>query len=235
MVCECENNSYFIFDKQDYDLIKDYYWNFQKNKVYTHINRKTVSLARFLTNTTTPNEKVLLKNKDKTDYRRANLYTGNTYIKEKDYYIGSCFNDEKFLVDQDDYEWIKKYKWHVDKNGYVLTKINNKSFKQHRMILGLDTSDLIEVDHINHNQLDNRKSNLRLVNRSQQNMNKRTGVSNKSGKKGVYKMVGYDNKWCVQIDADGKKYYLGSFGSFEEAAKVREEAAIKLHGKYKCE
>ena len=234
MICEC-GDKYFKFDKDDYERIKQHHWSIsKKNRVYTHINKKEISLSRFLTYTNDPNIKVLLKNRDVTDYRKQNLYVGNTYIEKDDYYIGICFNDEEFLIDKDDYEWVKKYKWHVDKNGYVLTKINGKSYKQHRMILNLTSNDLEEVDHINHNQLDNRKKNLRLVSRSQQNMNERISKINTSGKKGVYKMSGYD-KWCAQINANGKRYYLGSYNNYEDAVNARLEAACKLHQEYQCE
>lgn len=236
MVCECPNNQYFIFDPEDYERLKDHFWNFHKNKVCTHINRKPVSLSHFLLNIPGHNstEKILMKNKDIHDYRKQNLYLGNTYIEKDNWYVGICFNGEEFLIDKEDFPLISMYKWHVDKNGYLLTKIGKSSYKQHRMILGLTTSNDIEVDHINHNQLDNRKCNLRLVNRSHQCMNTRKPVTNTSGKKGVYKMTGYD-KWCAQIDENGNRHYLGSFDTIEAAIKARERAAIKMHKEYKCD
>lgn len=110
MICECEKG-YFIFDKEDYEKIKLYYWNFTtRNQVVTHIQRKSVQLSRFLTGITDKSSRILFKNRDFTDYRRENLYSGNTYIEKDDYYIGKCFNDEEFLIDKEDYEWIKEYR-----------------------------------------------------------------------------------------------------------------------------
>lgn len=237
LICECSNNEYFILDKADYEKLKDHYWSFSKTnkKFYTHINREYISLSKFLLDIPKESKKqVLLKNKDYHDYRRSNLYTGNTYIDMGNYYIGKCFNDEEFLIDKEDFDRLSKFQWHVDGNGYVLTKIDGVSYKQHRMILNLTTSDDIEVDHINHNQLDNRKNNLRLANRCQQCMNTRKQKDNTSGVKGVYKITGY-NRWAAQINANGKRYYLGSYDSLEEAVAVRREAENQLHGEYKCQ
>lgn len=181
-----------------------------------------------------PDKKVLRKNKKGYDYRKSNLFAGNTYIKKDNYYEGYCFNGEMFLIDAEDYDLIKPYTWHVDKNGYVIAKINGEVFKQHRMILGLSKTDPREVDHIHHNQLDNRKSQLRIVNRSQNCINKRLLKANTSGIKGVYyskskNKLGY---WIAQISFDGKRHYLGCFKNKEDAIKARKEAEIKYHKEF---
>lgn len=232
MVCECPNEKYFIFDKEDYDKIKNYFWNFNnKGSVITHINRKVVMLKRFLLDVTDPSKKVLIRNKDNTDYRKQNLFYGNIYKEYEDYYEGECFDGQKFKIDKEDYEKIKPYVWHVDSNGYVIGKVNGEVFKQHRFILNLSKTDKREVDHIYHDQLDNRKKNLRIVNRSQNCQNERIPSSNSSGVKGIYKQKGYD-KWMVQINNQGKRYYLGSYANLDEAIKVRKEAEQKMHGEY---
>lgn len=72
-----------------------------------------------------------------------------------------------------------------------------------------------DVDHINHHVNDNRKSNLRICTRSQNNMNRKG--------KGVcwYKAR---NKWTASITKDNKKYFLGYYDNYEEALKVRKKA-----------
>ena len=53
-----------------------------------------------------------------------------------------------------------------------------------RLIMDCDDSSL-QVDHINHDTLDNRKRNLRVVTVSQNNMNKDVRSDNTSGHTGV--------------------------------------------------
>ena len=182
---------------------------------------------------TKSSKRVLRKNNQIHDYRKSNLFAGNTYIDCGDFYKGICFNGEEFLIDKDDYEMIKPYVWHVDSNGYVITKIKNEVFKQHRMILGLDKGDDREVDHIYHNQLDNRKSQLRIADRYENCMNERLSKLNTSGVKGVYQSSD-GQRWLAQITARGVKYYLGSYIDFEDAVHARKEAENKYHKEYAC-
>lgn len=233
MIGILDTGDQFIIDKEDYDLVSQYYWYMRRTQIYANINQKEVSLGRFIVGVTDPKKKVIRRNCSQYDYRRSNLYAGNTYICKGDYYEGYCFNNEVFLIDADDYELIKPYAWHVDKNGYVITKINGEVFKQHRMIMGLSKNDSREVDHIHHNQLDNRKSELRIVNRSQNCINERISSNNKSGVKGVY--FSQQNKygyWIAQISVNNKKHYLGCFSNKKDAIKARKEAEIKYHGEY---
>lgn len=233
MVCECSDGKYFIFDKEDYEKIKPYYWNFQNGRVRTHIKRKSIGLPQFILGLEQPNQKVFLLSDDKSDYRKSNFYYKNTYIEYDDYYEGICYDGKRFKIDKEDYPLVSQYIWHVDSNGYVITKINGETFKQHRMILKLGKDDPREVDHIHHDQLDNRKQKLRIVTRSQNCMNTRKGINNLSGIKGVYKMKSY-NKWIAQIKENGKCHYLGCFNSLEEAAQARYEAEQKYHAEYAC-
>lgn len=233
MVCICNDDIKIKVDIDMVEKMQDLYWGYRKGRVYSTTNGQHQGLAQFIMGSNFKGEKILFNTDDHFDYRRKNLYTGNTYTLKDNYYIGKCYKGYEFLIDVEDYDLVKPYKWHVDPNGYVITKIDNIVIKQHRMVLGLKNNDPREVDHINHNQLDNRKSKLRIVNRSQNCMNTRIGSNNKSGIKGVYKPKGF-NKWCVQIQANGKKQYLGSYEKLEDAISVRSLAEKELHGEYAC-
>lgn len=74
------------------------------------------------------------------------------------------------IVDVEDVEKIALYKWHVSDNGYVLNRNHGKTIRIHRLIM--NTPEGMDTDHINHNKLDNRKSNLRICTRSVNLMNK---------------------------------------------------------------
>ena len=81
------------------------------------------------------------------------------------------------LVDEEDYEWLNQWKWHYN-NGYATRNqwdpITKKQIKilMHRLIM--KSSEDMQVDHANHNTLDNRKSNLRIVSYSN-NLKNRKG------------------------------------------------------------
>lgn len=62
-------------------------------------------------------------------------------------------------VDNQDYELVSRYSWYY-RDGYALTKINNKEVRMHRFILQITDPNIV-VDHINRDRLDNRRENLR--------------------------------------------------------------------------
>ncbi len=128
------------------------------------------------------------------------------------------------LIDREDVEKVKKYKWHQS-GKYIKTDLpDRKILRLHRFVLGLKTLEDGEVDHINGDGTDNRKENLRIVTRSQNLMNKR-------GVKGYY----FDNhyqKWKSQIAVNGKQFNLGSFDIEEEAKEARLIAERKHFGEY---
>ncbi len=81
------------------------------------------------------------------------------------------------------------------------------------------------IDHINGNPQDNRISNLREVNYSENNKNKAIGKNNSSGVMGVAWFKA-GNKWKAYISVDGKKIHLGYFHKFSEAVDVRKLAEV---------
>ena len=132
------------------------------------------------------------------------------------------------LIDLDDIDKVKEYRWHLDdSNGYIS---NNTIGYQHRFIMNCPEDKV--VDHINHNSLDNRKCNLRVCNSSQNNANKGIQSNNTSGYTGVcwYKA---GSKWQVSIKVNYKSIFLGYYDDLEEAIKVRKEAEIKYFGEYR--
>jgi len=142
------------------------------------------------------------------------------------------------LVDADDYEELSKYKWycevHSKKNGYKSARrtqtYNGKDIKisMHRLIMNCSTG--WEVDHINGNPLDNRKSNLRIVSRSE-NMRNRKGLqkNNTSGLRGVDFQNG---KWRAKITINNKTIFLGNWDTKIEAHFAYLNGAKKYHGKF---
>jgi hypothetical protein len=130
-------------------------------------------------------------------------------------------------VDDDDYEILNRYKWIYD-SGYVKMACSGQ-IKMHRFIMGLEHGDKKEVDHMDHDGLNNQKSNLRICTTQQNQWNHRQ----RRGKSGF---IGVSNSQSgrpkAHIQVDGKLIYLGRFDSLELAAKARDEAAIKYHGEF---
>ena len=121
------------------------------------------------------------------------------------------------------------------KDGYTQITCDQRFYRAHRLawlfMTGSFPATGFEIDHINGIRNDNRWSNLRLVTRSQNNMNSGKSVANKSGAKGV-SMDKTINKWLARIQVNKKIIYLGHFESFEEAAKARKEAEAKYFGTF---
>ena len=156
----------------------------------------------------------------------------NTYDISGEYGIGYTFKGEEFYFDLEDYNLIKNYCWCVDRYGYVRGNVYKDKIKFHRLVTNCN-DDMI-VDHINHNKLDNRKINLRICNKHENNMNKSILSSNTSGVTGVT----FDknkNKWMAQIGYKGKNIYLGRYTNFEDAVNARKEAEEKYFGEYSYE
>lgn len=125
------------------------------------------------------------------------------------------------IVDDDDYEYLSQQKWTYHHEGYAYRQepIEDKyaTVLMHRRIM--KTPKGLDVDHINRNGLDNRKSNLRNVTHSQ-NLHNRPKQKNSHNKyKGIYldKRV---NRWFARIKVDGKSISLRSYKTQEEAGEA---------------
>ena len=89
------------------------------------------------------------------------------------------------------------------------------------------------VDHIDHNGLNNVRSNLRIVSHSENMFNQRK----QKGKTSRYKGVFWDkvnSKWVSQIKRDGVLMCLGSFDDERDAALSYNDAAIKMFKHVAC-
>lgn len=97
----------------------------------------------------------------------------------------------------------------------------------HRLILGLRKGDARQVDHIDRNPLNNRRSNLRVVTPAENNQN-RGGWRNSSSK---YKGVSWDkyhNSWKAAIGVGGIQRNLGRYKVEEDAARAYNKAVLKF-------
>lgn len=132
------------------------------------------------------------------------------------------------LVDVADEDWVnQRGRWSLKADGYVIRSEHSKgsaatrthtAIRLHRFLLGLDKGDPREGDHINHNRLDNRRSNLRILTLAENRQNV-PGRSGASLFRGVY-WEKRQRKWIANATVGGKAYHLGTFTDEREAAEV---------------
>ena len=141
------------------------------------------------------------------------------------------------IVDNEDFERLNQYKWFCSNRGYVCRnkklgygKFNRKTEWMHRLII--NTPENMYTDHINGNKLDNRKSNLRICIKSENNRNVNKRKNNTSGYKGVFFNKVWKT-WFVKLTI-GKKYITGgkTYKNPKEAAIRYNKLAKKYYGEF---
>ena len=153
----------------------------------------------------------------------------NKYDLTGEYGIGWTSKDEEFWFDLEDYDKIKNYCWCIDANGYVIN-YNEKIF-MHILIMNPNNGDC--VDHIKHLKFDNRKSELRIVSHSQNNMNKKKQKNNTSGTPGV-SFHKASNRWFAYIKINNKQKRIYA-NTKEEAIKFRKQLEDEYFKEYSYE
>lgn len=149
-------------------------------------------------------------------------------VKAREFWI----KDQKVLVDEEDYPVVSRLKWHLKKDkktSYAYTNIKiggvQTTLSLHRFITGMSSG---QIDHVNRNGLDNRKSNLRYATNSQNSCNRIR--KNSHGYRGVYRRA--SGVYAFQIQKDGRKYHEGGFLTPEEAALAYDFKSEELHGEF---
>ena len=151
--------------------------------------------------------------------------------------IGDGFFSE---IDSSDFELVSKYSWRVLKSYkkskffYVATTSyelgKRRHIVMHRLLMGVLNKPGKQVDHINGNGLDNRRSNLRICSQSQNMMNRKKHTSSSK-----FKGVSWNKerkRWSSQIKLRGKQTHLGYFNCEKEAAEVYDNSANRMFGEY---
>ena len=113
--------------------------------------------------------------------------------------------------------------WIHGKLGYQRINIDGKYYYLHRLafLYMTGTYPSTDIDHINHDTLDNRWSNLRLVDNSVNAKNMALPKNNKSGFIGIH-WYKPRNKWMAFGTSNGIRKTIGYFDDIESAISARQ-------------
>jgi hypothetical protein len=137
------------------------------------------------------------------------------------------------------YTWIANYR---ERNGdwYACTafyaeidgEIKHSTIRLHGFIMNTYEKENIHVDHINHDGLDNRKSNLRITTVSENDHNRKSkNITNTSGYRNV--SPSKNRKWwVVTLRINKKVKELARFSDVDDAGEYAEKMRQKYYGDY---
>ena len=144
------------------------------------------------------------------------------------------------FLDDDDLDKFKDYNWYVRKPvvegsnilyvyGDRIVDKKRSRVAMHRYIMGCIRGDKTTVDHINHNTLDNRKSNLRVCTHQENNYNSQGHRDSHSKHKGIRK---HGSKWEVRLSVNKEHKFIGLTKTLDNAIRLHDLASILYHGEY---
>jgi hypothetical protein len=140
---------------------------------------------------------------------------------------------EVTLVSAADYEFLSQWKWYAGRAGrtwYAQREQSKTCLKMHRVILGSAVG--IEVDHINHDGLDNRRENIRIATSQENVHNQRCRVDSTTGFKGVALNKVRGKPFRAHINAPGRSRHIGLYNTAVDAARAYNLEAIKYFGEF---
>lgn len=146
------------------------------------------------------------------------------------------------IVDDEDYEYINKWKWHArkDKRNFYAARGVVVDRKKHRVKLFFIHNEIMKpkdgmlVDHVDHDGLNNKRNNLRICTDIENRMNRRKCPTVK-GKKCSSKYKGVclkGKKWFSYIGGKKKYKCIGLFDNEIDAAKAYDEFAKIMYGRF---
>jgi hypothetical protein len=134
------------------------------------------------------------------------------------------FNMHWHVKVRPDCYYIGSYERYFDERGIK----KHRNHYLHRFVMGNPQG--LQVDHINHDTLDNRKENLRLSDKKTNGTNRKS--KNKNNKSGYRNVSVINGKYHVQISVNGKNTCFGIFDNIDEAAIIANQLREQYYGEY---
>ena len=135
------------------------------------------------------------------------------------------------IIDAQDVERVSQFTWYAahSSGGVHYAKAHMKDGRNeylHRFLLDLPD---VEVDHVDGDPLNNRRSNLRLATSSENKANRRADQG-RTLPKGVY--LTHTGRYEAKLQKGDLRVFIGVFDSPEDAARAYDEAAILHFGEF---
>lgn len=141
-------------------------------------------------------------------------------------------NNLILLLDDQDAWVVENYSLVADRRGgtwYVRAQEKGPGAARkpkhylHRMLMGFPVG--MDIDHKDGNGLNNQRNNLRVANRTQNNLNRQLSSTNRSGYKGVF-WNAQRGRWYAKLTVDGVTRKKGYFITAEEGAIAYSQLVI---------
>ena len=170
-------------------------------------------------------------------FKYPNTYTHNSELNTCSIHCYNYKGEETgtVLIDDSDFNLVSSYQWHIEKSHssvkYAQAILpNKKTLRLHNLLL----PESEQVDHINRDGLDNRRSNLRACNNAQNNRNKIPTTNPRSGHVGI-RFNERAGSYYVRIMVNKKEISLGHYADLESAIAARKEGERRYFGEFNPE
>lgn len=138
--------------------------------------------------------------------------------------LSTGVNPKQIMIDDEDYPYLSQFRWKLQNGNRPFRKEKKtcKSIYLYREIMKCPAG--LVIDHIDHDPMNNQKSNLRICTKGENNMNR---LSSSPRGVGWHKK---NKKWQARIGTKGKQLFLGMFDTQKEAAIAYNIASLKYYG-----
>ena len=134
-------------------------------------------------------------------------------------------------IDDEDAKLVQRLRWCMTRGkrtNYAIHFEGKTAFLMHRLLLGLDDPEL-QVDHIDGYGLNNRRSNLRVVTRGQNQQNRKKHCTRFTSPERGVSWIRRHQRWLAYLKVNGKAVLSKEFKTHDEAVTAVRNARAVFH------